>query len=197
MKDQRPPLNKDISVDDFKSFYWLKNELYVFCKSHNLHRSGSKIELSNIIEQFLIDGTIPKVKTKLKAHSKFDWNEATLTTETVITDSYKSSENVRAFFKRSIGDKFKFSVGLVDWIKNNQGKNLGDAIEYYHQLKQKKSDGSEKIIKKQFEYNTYIRDFLKANSTLSKASAIKCWNIKRNLRGTNKYESSDLNWIKD
>nr|MDA3891554.1 DUF6434 domain-containing protein [Salinivirgaceae bacterium] len=57
------------------------------------------------------------------------WNTEKLTTETEITDNYKNTENVRALFKNQIGDKFKFNVKFMNWMKYAQGKNLGDAIE--------------------------------------------------------------------
>jgi len=49
-----------------------------------------------------------------------------------------------------------------------------------------------KEIAPQFEYNTYIRDFLKDNPNKSKKEAIENWKIKRAKRGNNKYSKQDL-----
>ncbi len=48
------------------------------------------------------------------------------------------------------------------------------------------------VIDRQFEYNTYIRDFFADNEGKSLKDAIKCWKYKKGLRGHNRYEKSDL-----
>lgn len=45
---------------------------------------------------------------------------------------------------------------------------------------------------KQFEYNTYIRDFFEDNQGRSLEEAITCWKYKKSLQGHNRYEQSDL-----
>ena len=47
-------------------------------------------------------------------------------------------------------------------------------------------------ISAQFEYNTYIRDFLTENHGRSLEDAIACWKYKKSLPGHNRYEQSDL-----
>lgn len=63
-------------------------------------------------------------------------------------------------------------------------------VTYYQILEDKKKN--KKIIDKQFEYNTYIRDFFKDNKDKSLEQAIKCWKYKKSLKGHNKYEREDL-----
>lgn len=48
------------------------------------------------------------------------------------------------------------------WLKNNAGQTYGDAIEAYYQILEEKKKGKT-VIDKQFEYNTYIREFFAAN----------------------------------
>ena len=57
---EKPVLNKNVSLKDFKDFYWLKEELVAFCKSNEITTSGGKINLASRIEQFLTDGKIPE-----------------------------------------------------------------------------------------------------------------------------------------
>lgn len=52
----RPELTKSISIQDFKNFYWLKEELQRFCREHEMSASGSKIEIAKKIEVFLLTG---------------------------------------------------------------------------------------------------------------------------------------------
>jgi len=56
----------------------------------------------------------------------------------------------------------------------------------------KKDPNYIKKIAPQFEYNTYIRDFLKDNPDKTKKDAIDYWKIKRSKRGKNKYSKKDL-----
>ncbi len=56
----------------------------------------------------------------------------------------------------------------------------------------KKDPNFVKEIPPQFEYNTYIRDFLKVNPNKSKNDTIEYWIIKRVKRGNNKYSKTDL-----
>ena len=47
-------------------------------------------------------------------------------------------------------------------------------------------------IDRQFEYNTYIRDFFADNSGKKLEEAIACWKYKKKLPGHNRYEKEDL-----
>ena len=76
----------------------------------------------------------------------------------------------RKFYENEIGKTFKFNVLFQKWLKNNKT-----------------------TIDKQFEYNTYIRDFFNDNKDKSLEDAIKCWKYKKSLKGHNKYEKEDLN----
>ena len=66
-----------------------------------------------------------------------------------------------------------------------------DAIAAYKEIKNTKKPGK-KDIDKQFEYNTYVRDFFDDNKGASLADAIKCWKYKKSIKGHNRYERSDL-----
>lgn len=191
--NNRPELNTKISIQDFKDFYWYKEELIDFCRLENLDKRGGKIEIAKRIEKFLKTGEREPYKEKNSNISRFDWNTEKLTTETEITDNYKNTENVREFFKTQIGNKFKFNVKFMNWMKTAQGRTLGDAIEQWISITNRmRTDKSEKQIAPQFEYNTYIRDFMKDNTDKSLQDAIDSWKIKKSKPGDNKYTKSDL-----
>lgn len=192
--DKRPQLDKNISPKDFREFYWLKSDLLQFCRMHKLGTTGSKQELATRIATFLETGKKPDArKNKAATHSKFDWNKEKLSRETIITDNYKNSQNVRAFFEEQIGKSFKFKVDFMNWMKSNTGKTLDDAVLQWKLLQAAaKKDTRPKDIAPQFEYNTYLRDFLASNPGATRAQGIRLWKIKKSMRGPNKYESSDL-----
>jgi len=76
-------------------------------------------------------------------------------------------------------------------LKSNAGKTYQDGVNAYYQiLEDKKRNKS--TIDRQFEYNTYIRDFFDDNKGKSLEQAIKCWKYKKGLKGHNKYEKDDL-----
>jgi hypothetical protein len=191
--NNRPELNKKISIQDFRDFYWYKEELIDFCRSENLDKKGGKIEIANRIEKFLETGERDPHQKNSSKISRFDWNTEKLNTETKITDNYRNTENVREFFKSQIGDKFKFNVKFMNWMKSAQNKTLGDAIEQWISITNEiRTDKSHKQIAPQFEYNTYIRDFMKDNPNKTLQDAISCWKIKKSKAGDNKYSRSDL-----
>lgn len=193
----RPVLNNEISIQDFRDFYWLKEELLQFCRNEKLDTRGVKIEISSRIEKFLATGERqPSDNSSVKSSSDFDWNNQTLTLETIITDNYKNTQNVREFFIEQIGRKFKFNVQFMNWMKTAGGKTLKDAVGKWTEISlEKKLDTSTKKIEPQFEYNTYIRDFMTDNHSLSRQDAIDCWKIKKEMRGRIKYLKSDLDLI--
>lgn len=192
--EKRPDLNKAISVKDFNDFYWYKEELLQFCRKYGLPQHGGKIELAKQIERFLQTGEFqaPALRCN-KPKSKFDWNNELLSLETVITDNYKNTEQVRAFFIEQLGEKFRFNVQFMNWLKTASGKTLGEAVEKWRAIaRQSRSNKRPKSIAPQFEYNTYIRDFLRDNPSEKRERAIACWKIKKLLRGHNKYRKADL-----
>lgn len=58
---ERPELSLNISVDTFKNYYYLKEELVDFCRQNGLQTSGSKQELTERIACFLETGKKQKL----------------------------------------------------------------------------------------------------------------------------------------
>ncbi len=191
--NKRPNLTRDISIQDFKDFYWLKEELMKFCKDENLKSTGNKIEISSRIETFILTGQISTDLVSIKSTSSFDWKNEKLSMDTKITDNYKNTENVRAFFKECVDPRFKFNVPFMNWMKSNSGKTLAEAAEEWKNIKSNsKNDLKGKEIAPQFEYNQYIRDFSKDNPCSKREVGIKLWKAKKGIRGNNVYSKDDF-----
>lgn len=171
---ERPDLNKELDGEIFRSFYYLKEELVNFCRENNLPVSGGKIELTDRIAYFLDTGKVSEASTKRKTTV----NIGLITEDTKIEHNIVCSEKHRAFFIEKIGKGFSFNVLFQKWLKSNAGKTYGDAIEAYYQILEEKKKGKT-TIDKQFEYNTYIRDFFKDNQGRSLEEAIICWKYKK------------------
>lgn len=114
-----------------------------------------------------------------------------ITDDTIIEENLTCSETHRAFFIQRIGKGFSFNVPFQKWLKANAGKTYRGAVEAYHRILEEKKNGKTEI-SAQFEYNTYIRDFLTENHGRSLEGAIACWKYKKSLPGHNRYEQSDL-----
>lgn len=183
----RPNLDMNLDSKTFKSFYYLKEELVSFCKRNGLPASGGKIEITSRIAYYL--DTVKLLPVNSQAKSKTDTSP--IFRDTLIEANIVCSEKHRAFFKKEIGKSFSFNVAFQKWLKNNTGKTYEQAIDAYHKIIEDKKH-SKTTIDKQFEYNTYIRDFFEDNHEYSLNDAIKCWKYKKGISGHNCYEKADL-----
>ena len=188
----RPELNNNIDSKIFKEYYYLKEELVDFCRKNNLQTTGGKIELTDRIAKFLdtgerITGNHDSRRTKIIDEISLD---------SIIEDNFVCSEKHREFYKKEIGNSFKFNVLFQRWLKSNAGKTYKDSIDAYYKILEDKKN-NKTTIDKQFEYNTYIRDFFNDNKDKSLDDAIICWKYKKSLKGSNKYEREDLKALKE
>lgn len=184
---KRPDLENNLDGKTLKEYYYLKEELIAFCKKNDLQTTGGKLELTERIANFLDTGN-RTYKTHTTRKNKIV-DEIAL--DTIIEENFVCSEKHRAFYKEQIGNSFSFNVAFQKWLKSNAGKTYQDSIDAYYQILEDKKK-NKTTIDKQFEYNTYIRDFFNDNKDKSLDEAIKCWKYKKSLKGHNKYEKDDL-----
>ena len=132
-----------------------------FCRDHHLPTSGGKQELTERIACFLDSGMVKQPAAKHTVKHKAVTSE--ITPESVIEEGFLCTEAHRAFFKKVIGNNFSFNVQFQQWLKSNAGKTYADAVTAYRRILDEKKSGKSPIAK-QFEYNTYIRDFFEDNA---------------------------------
>lgn len=188
----RPLLQEGLDPDEFLKYYYLKEELTDFCRQIGLQTSGGKIDITERIAHYLRTGEKMKSTSKRTSSSKVG-DSLYITLDTTIESNFKCSERHRAFFKSEIGKGFTFNVEFQNWLKANAGKTYRDAIQAYKEIKEHKKT-NRTTIDRQFEYNTYIRDFFydPGNKGKPLQDAIACWKYKKNRPGHNKYETEDL-----
>lgn len=192
----RPSLLDVKTGQELHQWYWLKAELVDYCKTLNLSYSGNKAEIKNRIANYLDGKKISTKKKKSKQQSTFNWAKEILTPATIITDSYTNGPNSRRFFKDQLGPKFSFNIDFMQWMKENTGKTLADAVEAWKELEARKKDKNfESKIPASNQYNRYTRDFFKANPGRSLAEARAAWAYKKSIPGHNRYEDGDLDFI--
>ncbi|WP_405290121.1 DUF6434 domain-containing protein [Methanobrevibacter sp.] len=181
-----PELTRDLKPEEFKEYYFLKEELKDFCRSEGLRVSGSKEDLEKRIVHYLATGE--EIKECSVKKSQTD-SASEITLDSKLGENFKCSEDKRAFFENQIGKGFKFKVKFQKWLKANPDKTYRDAIDAYFEIQ---GSGEKTEIGKQFQYNQYIRDFFENNDDKSLDDAIRCWKYKKSLKGHNRYEKSDL-----
>ncbi|NBJ68083.1 MULTISPECIES: DUF6434 domain-containing protein [Clostridia] len=188
----RPDLTRELSMQAFKDFYWLKEELQAFCRKNGISASGSKLEISHRVEEFLRTGKIKKPIRTTQKNSKVETKEA-LSLDTVIPENHRCSQHVRAFFKTIIPN-FHFSTYIQNYFKQNVGKTYREAVKAWREEEERKKNSAyKKNIAPQFEYNQFIRDFFadSNNHGKSREDAIKAWNKVKQLPGSNKYKPNN------
>ncbi|MEM1033309.1 MAG: DUF6434 domain-containing protein [Myxococcota bacterium] len=190
MTEVRPDITEVTSETELRRWYWLKSEVASYARILGLSRGGSKEEITARIGHFLDTGE-KRRHVRRRTSSDFDWANATLTLETVITDSYTNGPNVRAFFKEHYGPRFTFNIAFMDWMRTNVGKSLADAVAARREIAER-----EKRVKPAIpasnQFNAYTRAFHLANPGRSHADARACWAWKRARPGHNRYEDGDL-----
>jgi hypothetical protein len=59
--------------------------------------------------------------------SDFDWHAGDLTDAAIVTDTYRTTQNVRRFMHAEIPG-FTFSRPFMAWIRDNAGMTLGEVV---------------------------------------------------------------------
>ncbi len=181
-------LNHEMSPYDFRSYYWLKDELVLFCRKHGISSTGSKPEITARIEAYLACGCISgpeQVKasghrTRKAGRSK---NMAAPDLTTAIGSDYTNSQANRAFFLSVIGPGFHFTTRFMRFCKEHPEKTYGDAVnEWLAEQAEKRSGLSPKPIAPQFEYNRFVRAYVVAHKGATLKDAVKSWNEYKQLR---------------
>jgi len=189
VETNRPEITGEMDSTTFLGYYYLKEELVLFCRKNGLPVSGSKTEITERIVKFLDTGSVPRpTSTKARRRAK---TIPDLTKSGTIEADLVCSEKHRAFFRKEIGAGFSFNTAFQRWLKSNAGKTYGDAITAYREIMAEKKKQKQPI-DRQFEYNTYIRDFFAGNPGMTLKDAVRCWNYKKSMKGSRKYEPEDL-----
>lgn len=185
--EERANLDTLKDSQTFREYYYRKDELIRFCRKNHLATNGNKEALTERIAVFLDTG-----KRTLSITSKpKQRREEAIELTTLIEKDIVCSEKHRAFFKAYIGKSFTFNVQFQQWLKQHAGKSYLDAVMAYKKIMEDKKTSKPEIAR-QFEYNTYIRDYFAENKESSLQEAIQCWKYKKRQKGHHRYEKADL-----
>ena len=178
--ETRPSVDPDMSDTEFQRWYWPVEELRAFCDALSLSKSGTKAELRARVAFDLANPGETPPRTARKTNGSFNWSKANLTKATVITATVSFGPNVRGFFKAEIGTAFVCHSDFMDWVRANTGASLGDAIEAWHILEERKQDPAfRREIASCNNYLQYLRDARDFHPELSLDEAKACWDFKK------------------
>jgi len=179
------------SGDELRRWYWTKTELADALRARTLSATGSKLELTERLAAEL-DGVTPTAAPRRRARSRFDWGRETLTLETVITDSYRNSQNMRRFMKTHASDRFAFSNEFMAWMRDHVGSTLAEAVEFWKELdRRKREEGYREAPLPQNQYNAFSRALAAAQPGISAKEIRRIWARKRAGPAPHRYEPGD------
>ncbi|WP_424357636.1 DUF6434 domain-containing protein [Methanocella sp. MCL-LM] len=186
MQDSRPALQEGLSVEDFRRFYWRKDELGPFCRQKGISLTGPKADVVSRVEKYLETGVVEKRKpvkrvSRSGARSRNEGLQP-LSLDTPIPPNYTSSQEARAFFESVIGPQFHFTIRFMKFCRENPGKTYRDAVhEWYAEREEKKRGKGEMRISLACEYNRFVREYLAANDGKTLKDAADAWNIHKTM----------------
>jgi len=176
-----------ITIASLKSHYWLKAELIKFCKANGLATVGSKQEIVQRIEAFIVTGC--KIQPKI---SKSGVRDSHQQIEVVtLVKNYNNDAATKRFFVDQIGKHFHFNSYLRQFTNKDNiapGLTYGDLVAGWLAEESKKKNTQYKTnIGKQFEYNRFVRDFYASEKGKSHAEMVKAWKAVKMLLGDKTY----------
>ena len=72
--------------------------------------------------------------------AQFDWHCDRITRATLLTRTYRNTQNVRRFLRSQCGDDFKFDRPFMQWIKDGTKKTMGDVADEWLKRRREASD---------------------------------------------------------
>lgn len=176
MNERRPVLTESLNAGEFRRYYWLKEELCIFCRDHGIPAYGPKTELADRIERFLTTGKVFERAPVMKQRSSPRLNMP-LSLDTVITTGYTNNEANRAFFQSVTGRHFHFTTRFMRFCRDNPEKTFGDAVaEWKREHEERKTGAYRTAIAPQFEYNRFVREYIAEHPERSFRDAVSAWN---------------------
>jgi hypothetical protein len=184
----RPTLHPNMSLQEYKSYYWMAADLARFARQLGLRASGGKPELSARIERRLRGLPDPPESAATTAKGPRD-SDKPLNRDTPVIH-YKSDAKTRAFFEKQIGPGFHFTYHLNQYRLARRRLTYGDLIdEWIAERDRRESEGYRAPLADHGKYNRFIRDFFADSSNRKKtlADAAVAWNAIKNNRGDPRY----------
>ena len=174
MKECRPKFDEITSFDEFKKYYWYRDELSQICKSLGLEYRGIKQELNHIIEQYFKGNLIKKSSIK---NRKKQVENITLDTP-LLECGFSFNAKFREYFSTLTGiSPFKFTADMATaWRKVKSEKNIKFTIEDLLKVYYGKSDYA-KYDNSVCQWNQFLKDFCADENSRNYSNKLKVASI--------------------
>jgi len=156
----------NLTVVQFRDYYWLLSELAEFCRAQGLPTSGGKVEITDRIAAHLDGRPVRRAKRPPRTGAM----PTRFSPTTRIGAGWRCTSELRQFLQDHLERKITFDARLRGLIHDGQGRSLGDVIDEWQNVPSETTD-----IAPQFEYNRFIRAFRAAHIGGTHQQAIKAW----------------------
>ena len=197
MKENRPDFSNIKSFEEFKKYYWYREELSQICKSLGLEYRCTKKELNYIIEQYFKGNKVEKYLSKGKKSQSED-----ITLETPLLNcGFSFNQKFRDYFSAVTGvSPFKFNADMATaWRKVKRDNDINFTIQdmtkiYYGESDYAKYDNSA------CQWNQFLKDFCADESSNNYSNKLKVaailWKEVRDSKSEKNYSKQLLNEYK-
>ena len=194
LNETRPEFGKIKSFEEFKKYYWYRQELSQICKSLGLEYKGTKQDLNHIIEEYFKGNLIKKSSIKNK---KKQVEVITLDTP-LLECGFSFNTYFREYFSSLTNiSPFKFTADMATaWRKVKKENDLSFTIKdmlkvYYGESDYAKYDNSV------CQWNQFLKDFCSDENSQNYSNKLKVasilWKEVRNSKNEKIYSKDLLN----
>jgi hypothetical protein len=177
----RPNLTESLASEEFRAWYWLKEELVRFARARGISTAGLKREIEARVADYLA-GTVPRRRIATPKRTGKMPSEFTL--DTVIGAGWRCGPALGRFMRQELGAGFHFNAETREFIHNGRGRTLAEAaICYQNSVMARRDPRRERAaIPEQLEYNTHFREYFATHPGATREKAIAAWWSKRRTR---------------
>lgn len=198
MHENRPDFNELKTFDEFKKYYWYREELSQICKSLGLEYRGTKNELNEILEQFFKGNRMEPSSRKRpkKISCGFDLDSP------LLQCGFSFNQVFRDYFSVVTGvSKFKFTADMAAaWRKVKQENNVDFTIRDLLKIYYGESDYA-RYDRSACQWNRFLKDFCSDERSNTYSNKLKVaailWTIVRKSDREKIYSDELLNQYED
>ena len=173
---ERPALSSALGADEFRRWYWLKEELQAFARAQRIPASGSKEQLAERVAAYLSGRPLPAPAAKPRSRIGRQRLVPPLTIHTVIPAGHPCSQVLREFFVNALGPGFRFDAPMREFFAANDGTaTLAAALDHWHATR----TAAARPIGPQFELNRFSRDWHAAHPGGTRDQMLSAWKLHR------------------
>ena len=194
LNETRPEFGKIKSFEEFKKYYWYRQELSQICKSLGLEYKGTKQDLNHIIEEYFKGNLIKKVLIKNKKKQV-----EIITLETPLLEcGFSFNIYFREYFESLTNvSPFKFTADMATaWRKVKRENDLSFTIQDMLKVYYGKSDYA-KYDNSVCQWNQFLKDFCADENSRNYSNKLKVasilWKEVRNSKNEKMYSRDLLN----